>query len=94
MLLDVATTTVVSDQGISKTRTENQAFLLDEDGKIQVRTPDGDRSALAYAKLVRSAQRGEEALRPRANIGGLKPPPDLRGPDPVNERGGRGAGGG
>ncbi len=60
LLLDVATTTVVSEQGIAKTKTENQAFLLNEQGLIVVRTPDGDRSAGAYQRLVRSAERGEE----------------------------------
>lgn len=96
MLLDVASTTVVSEGTIAKTKTENQAYLLNEEGRIVVRTPDGDRSAAAYLRLVRSAERGEEAMRPRVLL--EKPRlPTTTAPEPSVPRptdGGGGGGGG
>lgn len=90
MLLDVATTTVVSDQQISKTKTENQAFLLEEDGAIVVRTPEGDRSMQAYQRLLRSVERGSEALKPKTagpmiDPSGIPRAPDTA-PQPENAR--------
>jgi hypothetical protein len=97
LLLDVATTTVVKDQGIGGTKTENQAFLLNEDGQIVVRTPEGDRARSEYAKVVRSAEKGEEALRPKAMkpiIDTTRPAPTEPGtPFPRPDGGGGGGGG-
>jgi hypothetical protein len=96
LLLDVATTTVVSDQGITKTKTENQAFLLNETGLIVVRTPEGDRSRREYQKVLQSAARGEEALRPRLARpmapSGVAPGGD--GPIPTTKEDTGGGGGG
>jgi hypothetical protein len=97
MLLDVASTTVVTEQGIARTKTEDQAFLLNEDGRIVVRTPEGDRVASTYLRLLRSSERGDEALRPRAaRPTGMPTDPgrDPSSPIPRKDEDGGGGGGG
>lgn len=92
VMLQVASTAVLPDPSSSKSRLENQVFLRESDGSLVVRSPESDRMNVMFRRLASSAQRGDEALRPKAVIpdgpAGPVTPPGKGDPQPPSGGGG------
>jgi hypothetical protein len=80
LLLDVATTAAIGEEGFKSQKTEQQAYLRDSSGRIITRVPDQERQKRIYQRIARSATLGEEATQPKTAIiepiRPIKPPTD------------------
>lgn len=96
LLLDVANTAALGEEGLRSQKTEQQAYLRAQDGRIIVRVPEAERQSSIYQRVSRSALRGDEATQPKT--ANPETPRQLTRPEPKDDKNkkptGPGGGGG
>jgi hypothetical protein len=85
LLLDVANTAAIGEEGLRSQKAEPQAYLRDTAGRIVTRIPEQDRKKDIYMRVSRSATLGEEATQPKTAI--IEPNHPVKPPEPKKKEG-------